>query len=209
MSSSRAKRKRRQRARAARAGQAGGAKGPGDAARGASSKGARSAPRATRADRSAASAAGASAGWGARAAARIAVAAGGGARVEAIPPTKPLWAPFPLTEVAMAAGIVMLGLGLENGRAEVMAIGAVVLAVAVAELCLREHFAGFRSHAVLLAALAVVAAHSAVALLVTDAYAGPAALALDLVAGGALWWWLRRRFDLVRARRLARPRRGV
>ena len=109
----------------------------------------------------------------------------------------PIWAPFPLTEVGMGAGIVIFGIGYGTSNTWLVSIGALVLAVVVAELCLREHFAGFRSHALLLAALTVVAAHSLV-FAIDDGYGGPVALAVDLAIGGALAWWLRRRFRVAR-----------
>ena len=60
----------------------------------------------------------------------------------------------------MAVGLVLFLIGFA-GRLAVMVAGVVVLVVVVAELCLREHFAGFRSHSLLLAALPVSAAHVA------------------------------------------------
>jgi hypothetical protein len=113
---------------------------------------------------------------------------------------EPIWAPFPLTEIGIAAGIIIFGAGFESNRPWLIAIASLVLAVVVGDLCLREHFAGFRSHAVLLAAIAVVAAHTVVALAITDAYRGPLTLVVDLALGGALAWWLRGRFRVARER---------
>jgi hypothetical protein len=107
---------------------------------------------------------------------------------------KPIWAPFPLTEIGMAAGIIIIGAGFESSNAKVSSIGALVLAVVVGDLCLREHFSGFRSHTLLLAALPVVVAHTIVVLAITDAYSGPISLAVDLALGGALAWFLRGRY---------------
>jgi hypothetical protein len=76
----------------------------------------------------------------------------------------------------------------------------VVLAVVVGELCLREHFAGFRSHTLLLAALPVAIAHVVVVVAITDAWAGPLALALDLALAGALAWFLHARFRVAHER---------
>jgi hypothetical protein len=115
---------------------------------------------------------------------------------------KPIWAPFPLTEIGMAAGIIVIGAGLESSDARVSSIGALVLAVVVGELCLREHFAGFRSHTLLLAALPVVAAHSLVYFAITHAYRGPISLAVDLALGAALAWFLRDRYRAARERSL-------
>jgi hypothetical protein len=116
---------------------------------------------------------------------------------------RPVWAPFPLTEIGMAAGIIIFGSGFESNSSRTLSIGALVLAVVVGELCLREHFAGFRSHTLLLAALPVAVAHGVVALAITDAYRGPPTLAVDLAIGCALAWWLRARYREANAR--ARP----
>ena len=75
-----------------------------------------------------------------------------------------------------------------------MSVAALLLAVVVGELCLREHFAGFRSHTLLLAALPVTAVHAFVFLAISDAWSGPLALAVDLALGGLLAWLLHRRF---------------
>ncbi len=117
---------------------------------------------------------------------------------------KPIWAPFPLTEIGMAVGIVIFGAGFLGSSARTLTIGALVLAVVTAELCLREHFAGFRSHTLLLAALPVALLHGLVVLAITDSYRGPLTLAADLAAGGALAWWLRARFRQAHERNSAR-----
>jgi hypothetical protein len=128
-------------------------------------------------------------------------AGGGGAkapRTAGVPRPGPVWAPFPLTEIGMAVGIVIFGAGLASNSFRLLSIGALMLAVVVGELCLREHFAGFRSHTLLLAALPVAVAHGVVVLAITDAYRGPLTLAVDLAVGGALAWWLRARYRVAR-----------
>jgi hypothetical protein len=113
---------------------------------------------------------------------------------------RPVWAPFPLTEIGMAVGIVLFGVGFESDSTSLLTIAAIMLAVVVGELCLREHFAGFRSHALLLAALAVVSVHALVFLALTDAYTGPLSLAVDLGIGGALAWLLHGRYAIAHER---------
>jgi hypothetical protein len=73
------------------------------------------------------------------------------------------WGSFPLVEVAVLAGIVILVVGLVTGGDRgplLIGIGLGLAGLGGLELAIREHFAGFRSHSALLAgvpALAVLA----------------------------------------------------
>jgi hypothetical protein len=100
----------------------------------------------------------------------------------------------------MAVGIVVFVAGFAAASPWLLTVGVGVLAVVVAELCLREHFAGFRSHSLLLALLPVTTAHMLVVVLVTTRWRGPLVLVVELALAGALAWWLRRRFVAARAR---------
>lgn len=120
---------------------------------------------------------------------------------DGVPRPDAIWAPFPLTEIGMGVGIVMFLIGFAGAPA-LLLVGIGVLVVVVSELCLREHFAGFRSHSVLLALLPVTIVHVAVVLVVSDAWRGLPALAVDLVVAGTLAGWLQQRFR--RAQRRAR-----
>jgi hypothetical protein len=127
---------------------------------------------------------------------------------DGIPRPDAIWAPFPLTEIGMAAGIVVFLAGFAAGGARgawLLAIGVVVLCVVVAELCLREHFAGFRSHSLLLGLLPVTVVHMAVVLLVSSDWRGPLVLVVDLALAGGLAWWLQGRFRLAQERARRRP----
>ena len=122
---------------------------------------------------------------------------------DGVPRPDAIWAPFPLTEIGMAVGLVLFLAGFASGGARgawLLAIGVVVLCVVVAELCLREHFAGFRSHSLLLGLLPVTAAHMAVVLLISSDWRGPLVLVVDLALAGGLAWWLQGRFRLAQER---------
>jgi hypothetical protein len=73
------------------------------------------------------------------------------------------WGSFPLVEIAVLVGIVMLVIGLIVGGDRgtlLIGIGLGLAGLGGLELAIREHFAGFRSHSALLAgvpALAVLA----------------------------------------------------
>ena len=73
----------------------------------------------------------------------------------------PLWAPFPLTELLVLAGIVLMTWGfLEDGGQSAnakLAAGLAVASIAGLELSIREHVTGFRSHTTLLAGTAGIA----------------------------------------------------
>jgi len=70
------------------------------------------------------------------------------------------WGSFPLVEIVVLIGLVMLVAGLfvqgSQGRI-LLSTGLALGALAGLELSIREHFAGYRSHTVLLAAAAAVA----------------------------------------------------
>lgn len=66
----------------------------------------------------------------------------------------PLWGAFPLTELVTFAGIVLMAWGFiagagEGGNAKIAA-GLAIASIAGAELAVREHVTGFRSHTTLL-----------------------------------------------------------
>ena len=71
-----------------------------------------------------------------------------------------LWAPFPLTELLILAGIVLMTWGFlsgadGNGNAKIAA-GLGIASLAGLELTVREHVTGFRSHTTLLAGGAAI-----------------------------------------------------
>jgi hypothetical protein len=76
------------------------------------------------------------------------------------------WGNFPLSELVVLIGIVLIVWGVFSGEPgeERLAAGIVIAALGGGELALREHLAGYRSHTTLLAGVAAFAVVTAVAL---------------------------------------------
>lgn len=79
------------------------------------------------------------------------------ARMDEAPPAP--WSPFPLVELCILAGLILLAVGFfstGDTRLTLIVVGFALVAVSAIELAIREHFAGFRSHTTLLAAATVI-----------------------------------------------------
>jgi hypothetical protein len=65
------------------------------------------------------------------------------------------WAPFPLVELCILLGIVLIVWGFFDAgrRGALLGCGFVLVSLSGLELALREHLSGFRSHSVLLGAV--------------------------------------------------------
>jgi hypothetical protein len=64
------------------------------------------------------------------------------------------WGSFPLTELTVLIGLIMLVAGFASGSFAgtlMVAVGIVLASLGGLELAVREHFAGYRSHSALLA----------------------------------------------------------
>ena len=61
------------------------------------------------------------------------------------------WGSFPLAELTILAGIVMLGVGVFAGSPTALGVGVVLACLGGMEVAIREHLAGYRSHTTLLA----------------------------------------------------------
>ena len=73
------------------------------------------------------------------------------ARMDEAP--KAPWSPFPLTELVILLALVLLAVGFFSSgdrRGVLIGVGLVLASLAGGELALREHFAGYRSHTLLL-----------------------------------------------------------
>jgi hypothetical protein len=66
------------------------------------------------------------------------------------------WGSFPLAELAVLVGIVMLVVGFAGRNPTAIGVGVVLGALGGLEVSVREHFAGYRSHTTLLAGTAFV-----------------------------------------------------
>ena len=71
------------------------------------------------------------------------------ARLDEAP--KPPWAPFPLVELSILGGLVLMIIGFVHKAALFVVCGIALVGVASLEVAIREHFAGYRSHSSLLA----------------------------------------------------------
>lgn len=127
---------------------------------------------------------------------------------------KPPWHPVPLAELLIVAGLIAVAVGVATGppshSAVLLGLGAAAAVLGTVEVCLREHLAGYRSHALLLALVGVGLFHGAVALVLAafGALSREANLAV-LVADGILLYALLRalRTRYLLARERSRPSR--
>jgi hypothetical protein len=103
------------------------------------------------------------------------------------------WGSFPLSELIILAGIVVLGWGMVTAAGERIAGGLALASLGGGELALREHLGGFRSHSTLLAGTATFVVVTAIVVAL-----GPVKVWVALVAGvlvfGATFYWMRELF---------------
>jgi hypothetical protein len=112
-------------------------------------------------------------------------------RVEDRPPAP--WGSFPLAELTVLAGIVMLVIGVVSKSPTEIGVGVVLAGLGGLEVSVREHFAGYRSHTTLLAGTAFVLVTAALFYLAGLILA--ACLAVGAVVFAASFYALRRAFQ--------------
>jgi hypothetical protein len=105
------------------------------------------------------------------------------------------WHPFPLVELAVLAGIVLLILGLldygsNRGRA-LLVCGMLLGSLGGLDTALREHFAGYRSHTTVLAGIPAV---GLAALLYFVGAPWPVVVGAAVVAFPVVLWLLARAY---------------
>jgi uncharacterized membrane protein HdeD (DUF308 family) len=92
------------------------------------------------------------------------------------------WGSFPLAELTILAGIVMLAVGAFSRSPTSLAVGVVLAALGGLEVAVREHFAGYRSHTTLLAGALFVLVAGALFYLAGLVLAGLVTFVADFVA---------------------------
>lgn len=152
----------------------------------------------------------------ARAGDKAALPRSAAARARALRRPRPPWHPVPLAELLILAGVIAFAIGVLSGppgrSAPALIAGAGAALLGTAEFSWREHFSGYRSHALLLALIPVVLFHSAV-ILIAGAFASVpreanlALLILDAALLYGLFSHLRSRYVAERSRQLAAPAR--
>ncbi|MGH2967374.1 MAG: hypothetical protein ACRDMH_18600, partial [Solirubrobacterales bacterium] len=116
------------------------------------------------------------------------------ARADGRPPAP--WGTFPLVELVVLCGLILLIAGFVVGGLQgttMIGVGLALGALAGLEVSLREHFAGYRSHTILLAGAVGVGVLVALALLVPSLWF-PIALAVAVAVFAITAWALARAF---------------
>lgn len=103
------------------------------------------------------------------------------------------WGNFPLAELTVLGGIVMLMIGVIGRHPTAIGVGVVLAGLGGLEVAVREHFAGYRSHTTLLAGAVFVIVVGALFYLAGLILA--ICLAIGALAFGASFIALRRAFQ--------------
>jgi hypothetical protein len=119
------------------------------------------------------------------------------------PPPNPFGG-VPVAEIAILAGAIGFVVGLINSSPVVAIVGIAVCALGVLEFSIREHFSGYRSHTIMLAAFPAAIIEAALVVIIRPSH--PVIVLIPVVPVYVLTFvLLRRRFMAARQLRLARP----
>jgi hypothetical protein len=103
------------------------------------------------------------------------------------------WGSFPLVELVVLAGILLLIAGFIVGESKgfsMIVSGLVLAALGGLELSVREHFAGFRSHTALLAGAVAMIVLGVLFYLAPDTMPPAARVAVAVAVFALMAWWL-------------------
>jgi hypothetical protein len=112
---------------------------------------------------------------------------------------------LPVSEIAIFAGLIALVIGLIEGAQTPLVVGSIICALGVVEVTGREHFAGYRSHTVLLAAIPAIALEAGLVAVFGEPRPRGLLLLVVVPVFGVLFLMLKRRFESARQARVARP----
>jgi len=101
---------------------------------------------------------------------------------------------IPVSEVAIFAGFVAFLIGYFDHREAALIGGIILCSLGVIEVTSREHFAGFRSHTILLAAIPTVAVEFLLVQVLPSSWPRETALIGDVIVYSLLFFPLRNRF---------------
>ncbi len=122
------------------------------------------------------------------------------------------WHPWPFSELLILVGAIGTIVGFASGHPWTLFAGLGAVLLGTLEFTIREHRAGYRSHATLLAAVPTAMLHGAIALALFSLGASGGVLVLaPLVVDVPVFWllyrFLRARFDDARRERVFELRR--
>jgi hypothetical protein len=112
---------------------------------------------------------------------------------------------IPVSEVAIVIGAVGIVIGAVTKAGPALLAGVIVVTLAVAEFSIREHFSGYRSHTVLLAAIPAVGLAAILIALIGGSLSRGTLLLVVIPVFLILAWVLRRRFRSARHARQVLP----
>jgi hypothetical protein len=115
------------------------------------------------------------------------------------------FAGLPVSEFAILVGGIALVIGFFNGGGPAVIVGVVLCGLGVVEVTAREHFSGYRSHTLLLAAIPAVALEAVVAAIFGVPKQHLELLIVVVPVFAVLFWLLRKKFQAARQTRVARP----